>query len=109
MNFTYNFNLLKNVLPTIIKNQNNLKKEYDEKYQTQSEDIELLKQELEKIKEENGPKGILRASKNDFNEIKGTKLKNEVYEMKKKQFNVKNYEEKQKKTTRTTQTKNHLT
>ena len=71
LNFTYNFDLLKNVLSTIIKNQNNLKKEYDEKLQTQSEEIELLKQELEKINEENGPKGRLRVSKNDFNELKG--------------------------------------
>ena len=43
LNFTYNFDLLKNVLSTIIKNQNNLKKEYDEKLQAQSEEIELLK------------------------------------------------------------------
>ncbi len=71
LNFTYNFDLLKNVLSTIIKNQNNLKKEYDEKFQAQSEEIELLKQELEKINEENGPKGRLRVSKNDFNELKG--------------------------------------
>ena len=71
LNFTYNFDLLKNVLSTIIKNQNNLKKEYDEKLQAQSEEIELLKQELEKINEENGPKGRLRVSKNDFNELKG--------------------------------------
>ena len=71
LNFTYNFDLLKNVLSTIIKNQNNLKKEYDEKFQAQSEEIEVLKQELEKINEENGPKGRLRVSKNDFNELKG--------------------------------------
>ena len=71
LNFTYNFDHLKNVLSTIIKNQNNLKKEYDEKFQAQSEEIELLKQELEKINEENGPKGRLRVSKNDFNELKG--------------------------------------
>ena len=71
LNFTYNFELLKNVLSTIIKNQNNLKKEYDEKLQAQSEEIELLKQELKKINEENGPKGRLRVSKNDFNELKG--------------------------------------
>ena len=71
LNFTYNFDLLNNVLSTIIKNQNNLKKEYDEKFQAQSEEIELLKQELEKINEENGPKGRLRVSKNDFNELKG--------------------------------------
>ena len=71
LNFTYNFDLLKNVLSTIIKNQNNLKKNLEEKYKVQSEDIELLKQEIEKIKKENGELVELKVSKNDFNELKG--------------------------------------
>ena len=50
-NFTYNFDLLKEVLSTVIKNQVNLKKQLDERYKVQSHILESLKGEIIEIKQ----------------------------------------------------------
>jgi predicted flavoprotein YhiN len=50
-NFTYNFDLLKEVLSTVIKNQVNLKNQLDERYKVQNQIMESLKGEIIEIKQ----------------------------------------------------------
>ena len=45
-NFTYNFDFLKEILTTVIKNQISLKNQLDEKYQAQNNIIESFKKEI---------------------------------------------------------------
>ena len=53
-NFTYNFDLLKEVLSTVIKNQVNLKNQLDERYKVQNQIMESLKGEIIEIKQAQG-------------------------------------------------------
>ena len=53
-NFTYNFDLLKEVLSTVIKNQVNLKNQLDERYKAQNQIMESLKGEIIEIKQAQG-------------------------------------------------------
>jgi len=53
-NFTYNFDLLKEVLTTVIKNQVNLKNQLDERYKVQNQIMESLKGEIIEIKQAQG-------------------------------------------------------
>ena len=72
-NFTYNFDLLKDVLSTIIKNQVNLKNQIhsmNEKYRTQSQIIESTKNEIIKIKQSQmEKKETFKITEEDFNKI----------------------------------------
>ena len=53
-NFTYNFDLLKEILSTVIKNQVNLKNQLDERYKVQNQIMESLKGEIIEIKQAQG-------------------------------------------------------
>ena len=72
-NFTYNFDLLKDVLSTIIKNQVNLKNQIhsmNEKYRTQSQMIESTKNEIIEIKQSQmEKKETFKITEEDFNKI----------------------------------------
>ena len=72
-NFTYNFDLLKDVLSTIIKNQVNLKNQIhsmNEKYRTQSQIIESTKNEIIEIKQSQmEKKETFKITEEDFNKI----------------------------------------
>ena len=72
-NFAYNFDLLKDVLSTIIKNQVNLKNQIhsmNEKYRTQSQIIESTKNEIIEIKQSQmEKKETFKITEEDFNKI----------------------------------------
>ena len=72
-NFTYNFDLLKDVLSTIIKNQVNLKNQIhsmNEKYRTQNQMIESTKNEIIEIKQSQmEKKETFKITEEDFNKI----------------------------------------
>lgn len=45
-NFTYNFDFLKELLVTVIKNQMSLKNKFDEKFKSQNDSIESFKNQI---------------------------------------------------------------
>ena len=71
-NFSYNFDLLKEVLSTIIKNQVNLKNQLDERYKVQSQIFESLKGEIIEIKQNQGQfktKDSFKITQEDYDKI----------------------------------------
>ena len=71
-NFTYNFDLLKEVLSTVIKNQVNLKNQLDEKYKVQNQIMESLKGEIIEIKQAQGQfetKDSFKITQEDYDKL----------------------------------------
>ena len=69
-NFSYNFDLLKEVLSTVIKNQISLKNQLDEKYEQQSQISKSLKDEIEEIKQSQSiKKGTFTIKQGDFDRL----------------------------------------
>ena len=71
-NFTYNFDLLKEVLSTVIKNQVNLKNQLDERYKVQNQIMESLKGEIIEIKQAQGQfetKDSFKITQEDYDKL----------------------------------------
>ena len=71
-NFSYNFDLLKEVLSTVIKNQVNLKNQLDERYKVQSQILESLKGEIIEIKQNQGQfetKDSFKITQEDYDKL----------------------------------------
>ena len=71
-NFTYNFDLLKEVLSIVIKNQVNLKNQLDEKYKVQNQIMESLKGEIIEIKQAQGQfetKDSFKITQEDYDKL----------------------------------------
>ena len=73
-NFTINFDLLKDVLTTLIKNQINLKYQLDEKYKVQTQIVESLKNEITDVKQSE-LKETFKVTKEDFEKV-NNRIKN---------------------------------
>ena len=67
-NFTINFDLLKDVLTTLIKNQINLKYQLEEKYKVQTQIVESLKNEITDVKQSE-LKETFKVTKEDFEKV----------------------------------------
>ena len=71
-NFTYNFDLLKEVLSTVIKNQVNLKNQLDERYKVHNQIMESLKGEIIEIKQAQGQfetKDSFKITQEDYDKL----------------------------------------
>ena len=80
-NFNYNFDLLKEVLTTVIKNQINLKKRLEEKGVEQQQIMNLLKTDITQIKQSQKEKNDnFNFSKNDYDNLvkKINNLENQI-------------------------------
>ena len=80
-NFNYNFDLLKEVLTTVIKNQINLKNRLEEKGVEQQQIMNLLKTDITQIKQSQKEKNDnFNISKNDYDNLvkKINNLENQI-------------------------------
>ena len=80
-NFNYNFDLLKEVLTTVIKNQINLKNRLEEKGVEQQQIMNLLKTDITQIKQSQKEKNDnFNFSKNDYDNLvkKINNLENQI-------------------------------
>ena len=80
-NFNYNFDLLKEVLTTVIKNQINLKNRLEEKGVEQQQIMNLLKTDITQIKKSQKEKNDnFNFSKNDYDNLvkKINNLENQI-------------------------------
>ena len=80
-NFNYNFELLKEVLTTVIKNQINLKNRLEEKGVEQQQIMNLLKTDITQIKQSQKEKNDnFNFSKNDYDNLvkKINNLENQI-------------------------------